>query len=322
PSLVQHTYEASPTPVQHVYETSPSPIQPIRQSVSRFTQSSYDSGSPTSQPFYDPGSPYNQPSYDPGSPYNQPSYDPGSPVIEPGTPIIQSASPPFAQHFSSPIRYISSPIRPLNSTGSPVYRRDSLKRTSPIGSGYMSPLMYSSSNIPTSFQTASPGSPKEPISLGHVIRSSPTPRQSKLKSVSKSVTPRASSVFRVAPYRICSGQFPFYKSTAYSPYYKILEDAGDVEDPFASTPVSKESPSSSITTRYFRRATKRSLLDEEEERLTRLEKTMMDIRSKCKRRTWAECGQHIEQALADVSENDRCQCPGLFTRLKFWIKSK
>ncbi|KAH8806900.1 hypothetical protein DL96DRAFT_1630087 [Flagelloscypha sp. PMI_526] len=27
----------------------------------------------------------------------------------------------------------------------------------------------------------------------------------------------------------------------------------------------------------------------------------------CKKATWAGCGRHIEQALADVSKEDRCQ---------------
>jgi hypothetical protein len=28
----------------------------------------------------------------------------------------------------------------------------------------------------------------------------------------------------------------------------------------------------------------------------------------CNKATWAGCGQHIEQALAGVSEADRCKC--------------
>jgi hypothetical protein len=29
----------------------------------------------------------------------------------------------------------------------------------------------------------------------------------------------------------------------------------------------------------------------------------------CKKWTWAGCGQHIEQALAGIKPEDRCQCP-------------
>jgi hypothetical protein len=29
----------------------------------------------------------------------------------------------------------------------------------------------------------------------------------------------------------------------------------------------------------------------------------------CNKPTWAGCGQHIEQALADVPKADRCSCP-------------
>lgn len=46
---------------------------------------------------------------------------------------------------------------------------------------------------------------------------------------------------------------------------------------------------------------------------------------KCGKATWAGCGQHIEQALAGVSAQNRCQCsttktqtatgPGLLARL-------
>lgn len=31
--------------------------------------------------------------------------------------------------------------------------------------------------------------------------------------------------------------------------------------------------------------------------------------SKCGRPTWAGCGMHIESALKDVPQNQRCQCP-------------
>lgn len=29
----------------------------------------------------------------------------------------------------------------------------------------------------------------------------------------------------------------------------------------------------------------------------------------CGKATWTGCGDHIEQALAGVPENERCQCP-------------
>lgn len=35
----------------------------------------------------------------------------------------------------------------------------------------------------------------------------------------------------------------------------------------------------------------------------------------CGRPTWAGCGQHIEQALAGVPEEQRCKCP---RRLPWW----
>jgi hypothetical protein len=28
----------------------------------------------------------------------------------------------------------------------------------------------------------------------------------------------------------------------------------------------------------------------------------------CKKATWSGCGQHVEEALAGVSEADRCKC--------------
>jgi hypothetical protein len=31
--------------------------------------------------------------------------------------------------------------------------------------------------------------------------------------------------------------------------------------------------------------------------------------SACGKPTWKGCGQHIEQALQGVAENDRCKCP-------------
>lgn len=32
------------------------------------------------------------------------------------------------------------------------------------------------------------------------------------------------------------------------------------------------------------------------------------ICQKCKKKTWAGCGQHIESALKGVKEEDRCKC--------------
>jgi len=32
------------------------------------------------------------------------------------------------------------------------------------------------------------------------------------------------------------------------------------------------------------------------------------ICNKCHKATWVGCGQHIEQALAGVAEEDRCTC--------------
>ncbi|KAG2233236.1 hypothetical protein INT48_001685 [Thamnidium elegans] len=43
---------------------------------------------------------------------------------------------------------------------------------------------------------------------------------------------------------------------------------------------------------------------------------------KCKKPTWIGCGQHIEQALAGVPQEDRCQCPGIFSRVKTWFGFK
>jgi len=44
--------------------------------------------------------------------------------------------------------------------------------------------------------------------------------------------------------------------------------------------------------------------------------------SKCQKPTWSGCGEHVEQALADVALKDRCQGhendpkePGLLSRL-------
>jgi hypothetical protein len=31
--------------------------------------------------------------------------------------------------------------------------------------------------------------------------------------------------------------------------------------------------------------------------------------SKCGKPTWAGCGRHVEKALRDVPERERCQCP-------------
>ncbi|KAI8985455.1 hypothetical protein BDB01DRAFT_850031 [Pilobolus umbonatus] len=38
--------------------------------------------------------------------------------------------------------------------------------------------------------------------------------------------------------------------------------------------------------------------------------------TKCQKPTWAGCGQHIEEALENVPVEERCQCPGLFARIK------
>eukprot|EP01132_Coremiostelium_polycephalum_P004152 gene4152-5193_t len=30
---------------------------------------------------------------------------------------------------------------------------------------------------------------------------------------------------------------------------------------------------------------------------------------KCSKKTWAGCGRHIEEALKDVPQTERCSCP-------------
>ncbi|KAI7906136.1 uncharacterized protein BX663DRAFT_549241 [Cokeromyces recurvatus] len=38
--------------------------------------------------------------------------------------------------------------------------------------------------------------------------------------------------------------------------------------------------------------------------------------SNCNKATWIGCGRHVEEVLDDVPKDERCQCPGIFARIK------